>query len=399
MAFNSKTAKFSHQLTFEGAWPTSVAFLDGNRLAAGNRDGELYIWNLGDEPAEPSESEKKDKDREAPNLHPTRKLLGHSNGVTRLLSADAGKTLVSASLDHSICLWDVNASASGKADAVLDWQQRRSQIKRDKSNEEELLTAPGLDIETQAPAHVMLGHEGWVTACSLNQDQSRLVSGDDNSQVIVWDFAARKEIHRWKGHKLAGVTSTAVSPDGKKAFVCEYGGRRGDFDRPPAQAKIFALDSGEMLLDLLVVKFPEVKKRDNSYGYGTKWIKWMGRGFVAADISPDGKILAVGMGGETGDASVYLIDMETGKEIRTASKHKGGVCDVKFTADGQHLMTSGRDTVLKVVQVSDGKEIATLGKSRGGQFKDWFAAIAISPDKNQVAVADIGGLVHVWNGA
>jgi WD40 repeat protein len=102
------------------------------------------------------------------------------------------------------------------------------------------------------------------------------------------------------------------------------------------------------------------------------------------------------MGGEIGDANVHLIDTETGKEIRTVSKHQYGVCDLAFTADGSHLLTSGRDTTLKVIQVNDGKEVATLGKPRGGQFKDWLCAIAISPGGDKIAAADIAGIVHVW---
>ncbi len=393
-----KNAKLTHSLTFEGNWPSAVVFVDNDKLAAGNQDGELYLWDLTKEPVELTEEQKKNselKDRAA-NVHPVRRLDGHTNGVTHLHAADGGKTLVSSSLDHTIRLWDTAAAPAGQADAVLDVAQRRRLIKRDKSNEEEVLSQPGITIDTQSPSQTLAGHEDWVLACDLSSNGQRLITGDDGGTIILWDFPARKEIRRFSAHEMDGVVSVAIAPDGKKAFVAEYRASRGSFDRPPAQAKIFALDEGEMLLDLLVIKFPDVKNRDNSYGYGTTWIKWVGRGFVTSAFSPDGKILALGMGGETGDASVHLIDVETGKEIRTVSKHESGVCDVAFTADGSHVLTSGRDTTLKVIQVSDGKEVATLGKSRGGQFKDWLSAIAISPSGDKIAAADIAGIVHVW---
>src|SRR5262245_65948741 len=47
-------------------------------------------------------------------------------------------------------------------------------------------------------------------------------------------------------------------------------------------------------------------------------------------------------------------------------------------------------------QVEDGKEFAALGSPRGGQFKDWLSALAISPDESTVAAADIAGMVNVW---
>ncbi|MCA9269418.1 MAG: hypothetical protein KDA41_13145, partial [Planctomycetales bacterium] len=240
-------------------------------------------------------------------------------------------------------------------------------------------------------------HADWVNACALSRDGRRMISGDDSGLAILWDLPARREIRRWTGQSPNGVVSVALSSDGATAFVAEHRMSRGSFDRPPAQAKLFATDTGEMLLDLLVVKFPDVKARDNSYGYGTTWQKWVGNGFVAAEFSPDGKILALAQGGEIGDAQVRLVDTTTGEEIRSVSKHQYGVCDLCFTADGKHLLTSGRDTSLKVIEVASGKDIATLGKPRGGQFKDWFSAIALSPSENRVAAADIAGIVHVWN--
>ena len=396
---NFKDAKLSHQLTFEGAWPSAVAFIDDDRLVAGNRDGEIYAWDLTADPLELTEKQEKNndlKDRPA-NSNPVLKLDGHNNGITHLATADGGKTLISASLDHTIALWDTTASPSGEGEAVLDIAQRRRLIKRDGSNEEEVLSQPGIKISTQQPAHLLHAHSDWVLGCGLSANGQRLLTGDDAGASVLWDLPGRKEMRRWQAHPMDGVVSTALSADGKIAFISEYRASRGSFDRPPAQAKLYSTEDGEVLVDLLVVKFPDVKERDNSYGYGTKWSKWVGRGFVTSAFSPDGKVLAVGMGGEIGDAQVHLIDVESGKEIRTVSKHQYGVCDVQFTADGQHLLTSGRDTTLKVIQVSDGKELATLGKPRGGQFKDWFSAIAISPAGNKIAVADIGGMVNVWN--
>lgn len=392
-----KNAKLTHELTFEGNWPSAVAFLDDNRVVAGNLDGQMFVWDLTKEVVALTEEQSRNselKDRAA-NIHPVRRLDGHTNGITRLLTSESNQTLVSASLDGTIRLWDIGAAAGGKGEAVLDIDQRRRSIKRDKSNEQEVLSQPGIEVETQTSAHTLSGHNDWVFGCALSANGQRLVTGDYGNTTIVWDFPARKEIARWKGHPMDGVVSTAASPDGKKCFVAEHRFRRGDFDRPPAQAKVFALDSGEMLLDLLVVKFPDAKLRDNSYGAAEVWQKWVGHGFGVSAFSPDGQILALGQGGESGDSGVHLIDVETGKEIRTISKHEYGVCDLCFTSDGQQLLTAGRDTTIKVIQVSDGTELAKFGKPRGGQFKDWIHYVAISPSGNRIAAADIGGIVQI----
>jgi len=70
---------------------------------------------------------------------------------------------------------------------------------------------------------------------------------------------------------------------------------------------------------------------------------------------------------------------------------------VRFSADSKYLLSAGRDTCVRVCQVADGKEVAVLGTPRGGQFKDWFSAIALSPDERTLAAADIAGMIQVWD--
>jgi hypothetical protein len=226
-----------------------------------------------------------------------------------------------------------------------------------------------------------------------------MISGDDKCLSIVWDLKSRQPISSWRGYDRVWVRSAAMSPDGKTAFTCEFAGRRSNFDAPAAQARLWNADDGSLQLDLLKVWTPDIKEKDrqDTYGYWRKWGKLLKRGLVCAQFSPDGDLLAVGQGGETDTGKIHLVDVDSGKILRTVSGHRHGACDVKFSADGKYVLSSGRDTTVRICQVSDGKEVAALGKPRGGQFKDWTHAIAISPDQRTVAAADIAGIVHVWD--
>ncbi|MDA0588567.1 MAG: hypothetical protein O2820_11990 [Planctomycetota bacterium] len=382
------------QLSFDGDWPTSVAFLGSSRkLAAGSRDGRIFVWDL---PESPPESQEKDT---PPDAAPVRQLVGHENGVTHLIATDDGKTLISSSLDRTIRIWDVNAEATGKGDVILD-KPARERLSNRKSAAEKaaILEAPGATVETIGSQHTLEGHKDWIKALGISADGRRLISGDDTCLTIVWNLQTKKQIASWHGYQRVWVTSAALSPDGKTAFVGEFAGRRSSFDVPAAQARLWDAQKGQMTLDLLKVWTPTVKDEDrvDSYGYGQAWGKLLSRGLVCARFSPDGTLLAVGQGGETDKGQIHLVNVESGKIERTVSGHQSGACDVRFSADGRLVLSSGRDTVIRVCQVADGKEIATLGKARGGQFKDWFYGIAISPDEQFVAAADIAGLVHVW---
>src|SRR5438876_12354794 len=65
-AFSAANPKLRFQLTFEGSWPTAVAFLgSGRKIAASNQLGQIFIWNLPDAP--PALDPKTDgKERQAP---------------------------------------------------------------------------------------------------------------------------------------------------------------------------------------------------------------------------------------------------------------------------------------------------------------------------------------------
>ncbi|MBL8793562.1 MAG: hypothetical protein JNM56_06645 [Planctomycetia bacterium] len=380
--FNPAKATLHCELLFEGEWPTSVAFLgSGRRLAAGNRDGVLLVWDLPEEPA-----------KEAPL--PVRKLDGHTNAINRLVASDDGKLLASVSHDRSVRLWDVATEPTGTAEVIIDGEQREREAKKNPKGN--VQSRPGVKVGTQSAQHVFTGHRDWVQALGLCRNQKTLISGDDAGQVRVWDVVERKEIAQWTGHPGNWITSTCLSPDGQTAFVAEFCAPRGSFDRPPAQVRLFDVASGKEKLDFLKVLYPNVKVRDNSYGYATTWGQFVAQGLVAAEFSPDGKLLALGQGGETGTGKVHLMDVETGKLVRSTVGHQYGVCDLLFTADGQYLVSAGRDTLVRISQVADGKEVAQLGKSRGGQFKDWLHAVALSPDQQWIAAADISGRVFVW---
>jgi WD40 repeat protein len=385
-------SKLLYQLTFEGSWPTAVAFLgSGRRLAAGNQLGQIFVWDLPETPPELDKNAA--KERQAPSTWPVRRLDGHTNEITRLLVTPDGKQLVSSSLDHSVRVWPLDAAAAGKAEVILDPDARQREARRTGKKES---TAPGITVETQTESHVLEGHKDWVYALAMSGDGKRLLSGDAQSQVIVWDLAERKQVVKWSGHPWNWIVAASLSPDGQTALVSENRYKRDDFDIPTPGLKLWDATTGKEKLDVLKVQFPKLNPMDRTYGGAQGWRKFVANGLITTAMSSDGKVIAAGQGGETDTGKVHLHETETGKLLRDVSGHLNGVTDVLFSADGKHVLSAGRDTSVRICQVEDGKEVAVLGAPRGGQFKDWFSAVAVSPDQRTVAAADISGLVQVW---
>jgi WD40 repeat protein len=388
--------KLLYQLTFEGSWPTAVTFLDSERrVAAGNQDGLLYVWELPEAPP-PLSDEKPAGDRkpEAPNVWPARRLDGHTNMVSRLLYDAKRKQIISASFDHSIRYWAIEGAPTGTAEAILDGEIRRSHFKRTKK--EDLLKAPGVPVQTYASSKTLAAHEDWVQTLGVSGDGARLISGDAAAHVVVWDVDKGEPISRWRGHSWNWIVNAQLTSDGQTAAVSEFRYKRDDFDIATAGFKLWNVADGTEKLDILKVQFPKLNPTDTSYGHGQLWRKFTGDGLVAMAFSPDGKLLAAGQGGETDTGKAHLIEVETGKLVRDVSGHQYGMTDLCFSRDGKLLFTAGRDTCVRITQVEDGKEVAVLGAPRGGQFKDWISAIALSADETHLAAADIAGHVSVW---
>ena len=116
--------------------------------------------------------------------------------------------------------------------------------------------------------------------------------------------------------------------------------------------------------------------------------------------SPDGKTIVVGRG-EEAEGKIWLLNAaaaDTGKSRKELSPvHQYGVTDFIFHPDGQHLISSSRDTVIRIWNLQDGKLVKELGNPRGGQFKDWIHAIDLSPDGTLLAAADMAGQVNIWH--
>ena len=352
-------AKLAWTLPWDADWVTAISFVGNNRVAAGNKLGDILVWNLPDA-----------ADSKTPA--PVRRLAGHTNEINRMLTTPDHKTLVSASNDRTIKYWDMQSEAGEPGTVVLNERARYEAESRKKK-----MPAPvEVKVQVQKFARELTVHKDWVLGLSMTPDGKTLVSGDDKGEVIVWDLPAGKEVRRWK---LKGwAWGLAVSPDAETVIVSERvplvfdsGARSG--------LKLWNAKTGEIKADL----GKEIKER-----------------MSAAAYSADGKWLAVCRGGEANGLSgrVTLLDPATGKKLReTSPGHLDGATDLAFHPDGKHLFSAGRDTTVKIWRLADGKHVRDLGKGRGGQFKDWICAISISPDGKLLAAADMAGAVQIWS--
>ena len=351
-------------LVWDADCVTSLTFLGkSRRLAAGNNLGQILLWELPEKPG-------------GDTPKPILRLDGHTNCVSRLASTPDGEVLISSSYDHTIRYWNPKRSPKSKEDLILNASAIADAERRKKN---------GAKVPPPIPATVGVidstrsfdDHQEWILGMELSRDGKTLISGDDGGQVIIRDRESGKVRHRWQ--VKGWVSTVALSPDEKRACVGERLPLVFDSGRHSG-LKLWDATNGTMVKDLSA--------------------DFKGQIFSSAAFSSDGKFLAVGRGGELDGTNgiVTILEADTGKKVRSLTPgHLSGLTDLQFHPDGKHLASCGRDTQIRIWEVSTGKMISEVGKGRGGQFKDWIHSISWSADGNWLAAGDMAGAVQVWH--
>jgi WD40 repeat protein len=114
-------------------------------------------------------------------------------------------------------------------------------------------------------------------------------------------------------------------------------------------------------------------------------------------VSPDDKTLALGLA----DGTAHLWDLTTGRERRswvvTAAKPARGqsnLAAVTFSTDGKHLITAGRDNILRIWETASGREARVMSGHHS-----WVEALAVSPDGKHIASGGQDGQIRIWDAA
>jgi dipeptidyl aminopeptidase/acylaminoacyl peptidase/mono/diheme cytochrome c family protein len=111
-------------------------------------------------------------------------------------------------------------------------------------------------------------------------------------------------------------------------------------------------------------------------------------------FSRDSAILLAGGGRGVQSGRVVLYDVQTGKRLAVLGDEADIVLAADISADGKLVALGGPKKVVKVYAVADGKLAYQITK-----HTDWITAIEFSPDGSRLATADRSGGIHLWEGS
>jgi WD40 repeat protein len=197
-----------------------------------------------------------------------------------------------------------------------------------------------------------IGHSGegdGVVDVAFAPDGRTAISGGQDKVVRLWDLETGKEIRRFEGH-TGRVTCLCFTPDGLSIVS-------GSDDKT---LRLWDVASGEEIRQF----------RGHTHGVGY---------FMTATTTR-----IISCGGHT-DKTVRIWDLNSGKELRRfLYQGMGKKRDIQaVSTDGRHVLTVGRDNILRVWDVDKEAVVRTIGgQSRGGAFSpDGRFVLAIGLDR------------------
>lgn len=256
------------------------------------------------------------------------------------------------------------------------------------------------DVTTGAPAKQLSVSDAVRsrTSCvAFSPDGTKLLWGEYDGHLAVWDLAGDKLLFREKLHS-AEVNDAVYSRRGNVVATCS------------ANGEVHLRDANDLAEPVRLVSVGDATARGKGAGIG----EGSARGFALA-FTPDGDQLVVG---STGDGQIYVWNVADGNlDHKVKLAHGTGnnsfnpsLNSLTVTPDGRHIMTAGQRTVprdqTKLKHVSKNVTLSQIyfwdlksGKRTSvvnGDEDYGFGYATLAPDGKTVAVGDFSRL-NFWD--
>lgn len=289
---------------------------------------------------------------------------GHTEAVRSIQYSSDGKHMFTAGSDGRILWWDLQKKSYTE---LLNDNQVNRVV--DISGDEKWLAA-GSDTEQillynlknkAALPKVITDHNGVVFDIVFLKDNSGFIFTAGDKIVRLYDFSSSKEIAR----VTSRVKSLAISPDGRYLA----GGS----------------DSGSVY----------IWDMHNEFEESSVYVK-QGASVSAVRFSNDGRILA--FGDEDGD--IVLWDVVESKSIKTLTSHSAQITEIDFNKDNSLMVSSSLDGSAKIwamgylndlpINLDDHESLNRLGSH------NWVWSVKFTPDGDHLMTGAGNGVIRYW---
>ncbi|MCB0104776.1 MAG: PD40 domain-containing protein, partial [Caldilineaceae bacterium] len=318
-------------------------------IAAGFDNGEIGLWQL-------------------PHMEPECIMVGHQRRVRCVAFSPDNRLLVSASLDNTARLWNVE---TGRCVQLFRGHQ--------KGVHTALFSPDGRYIATGGQDHhlclwdamtgqlltTLYGHTDWVNAVAFHPDGRLLASASHDGTIRLWDLRTAVEQRSSQEEPLLDIlegqyriVTLTFSPDGS----------------------LLASAGGDSTVRLWDVKSREVVHTLHRH---TGWIR-------SIAFSPDGSRLA----SAGTDQLIRLWAVPAGDIVDVLHGHTAEISSLAFTSDGKMLISIAGQ-VINLWDLSNpqhGQAVRSLQSSVTP-----IRCVTFSPNGKLIASGSPQGVIHLWD--
>jgi WD40 repeat protein len=244
----------------------------------------------------------------------------------------------------------------------------------------------------------LTGHQAAVFAVGEGRTPQHIISGAGDGWLVEWDLAT-PDVGRLLAKVERNIFSLQYLKNQNRIVVGDMDGgvRFVNLDNPEKTLNIKHHSKGCFDIQLFENQLFTI----GGEGTITRWsveesrslesLQLSTKSLRALDICVEKREIAVG----ASDGNVYFLDFDTfdlKKTIKTA--HSNSVFAVRYTPDGQHLLTGGRDAFLNLWQLADREAEPVFGVAA---HLFTLNSIAFHPTKPTIfATASRDKTIRIW---
>ncbi len=290
-------------------------------------------------------------------LRERRILVGHEDAVWSAAFSPDGKRIVTASLDKTARVWDVETGKQIGEPLVHESAVWSAAFSPDGKRVVTVVPERSVrlwDAETGRQIGPPLGR--WDRSAAFSPDGKRIVTASFDT-ALLWDAETHQQIGApLTGHEGA-VKSAAFSPDGRRIITASN----------DKTARLWDAETHQQIGAPLTGHEGAVK---------------------SAAFSPDGRLIVTA----SEDKTARLWDAETHQQIGAPLEgHNDIVFSAAFRPDGKHIVTASRDGTARLWDAATGKQISELV----GHDNSVLSA-AFSPDGKRIVTASPDRTARLW---
>ncbi len=292
-------------------------------------------------------------------------LEGHTDAVNGVAYSLHGQTIVSASRDRTLRLWNAETGdelqtlsvpySNGYTNAVFRHDGKCIVAACSYIRIWDLETNETLDFGPDEPSES-------INCVAYSPDGKKVVSGSGDSsrpgKIQIWDAETGQEL-QFLGEHSIWVKSVAFSPDGTRVASGSQDG----------SLKIWSTETGEELIRLLA---------DSG-------------SIASAAFRPDGRRIVAGGGNAFSAGKITIWGTRTGLKLLSLKGHGDWVTSVAYSPDGKHIVSGSADKTVRIWDAETGEELLALHGHTSG-----VVSVAFSPDGKHVASGSYDKTVKIW---